>query len=81
MKNLFIRLSLVVALLSAGLAAFAQTTVKGTVKDAAGNGVVGASVFVQGTHNGAICDLDGSYTLSNVKVGDKIEFSCIGYAS
>ena len=81
MKNLFIRLSLVVALLSAGLAAFAQTTVKGTVKDAAGNGVVGASVFVQGTHNGAICDLDGSYTLTNVKVGDKIEFSCIGYAS
>ena len=51
------------------------------MKDAAGNGVVGASVFVQGTHNGTIADMDGSYTLTNAKVGDKIEFSCIGYAS
>ena len=81
MKNLFIRLSLVVALLATGLLSYAQTTVKGTVKDAAGNGVVGASVFVQGTHNGTIADMDGSYTLTNAKVGDKIEFSCIGYAS
>ena len=81
MKNLFIRLSLVAALLATGLMSYAQTTVKGTVKDAAGNGVVGASVFVQGTHNGTVADLDGSYTLTNAKVGDKIEFSCIGYAS
>ena len=81
MKNLLIRVSMVVALLAAGLTAFAQTTVRGTVKDAAGNGVVGASVFVQGTHNGTIAELDGSYVLSNAKVGDKIEFSCIGYAS
>ena len=81
MKNLFFRLSLVIALLATGLMSYAQTTVKGTVKDAAGNGVVGASVFVQGTHNGTIADMDGSYTLTNAKVGDKIEFSCIGYAS
>ena len=80
MKNLLIRLSLVFALLAAGLTAFAQSTVRGTVKDAAGNGVVGASVFVQGTQNGTIVDIDGSYVLSNAKVGDKIEFSCIGYA-
>ena len=81
MKNLFIRLSLVAALLATGLMSYAQTTVKGTVKDAAGNGVVGASVFVQGTHNGTVADMDGSYTLTNAKVGDKIEFSCIGYSS
>jgi len=81
MKNLLIRLSLVFALLAAGLTAFAQTTVRGTVKDATGNGVVGASVFVQGTQNGTIVSPDGSYVLSNVKVGDPIEFSCIGYAA
>ena len=81
MKNLFIRLSLVAALLATGLMSYAQTTVKGTVKDAAGNGVIGASVFVQGTHNGTVADLDGSYTLTNANVGDKIEFSCIGYSS
>ena len=81
MKNLFIRLSLVFALLAAGLTAYAQTTVRGTVKDAAGNGVVGASVFVQGTQNGAIVDMDGNYVLSNVKVGDVLVVSCIGYAT
>ena len=81
MKNLFIRLSLVLALLAAGLTAFAQSTVRGTVKDAAGNGVIGASVFVQGTQNGAIVDMDGSFALSGVKTGDVLVVSCIGYAT
>ena len=63
---------MIVALLAAGLTAYAQTTVRGTVKDAAGNGVIGASVFVQGTQNGTIVSPDGSYVLSNAKVGDKI---------
>ncbi len=80
MKNLFIRLSLVMALLATGLMSYAQTTVKGTVKDAAGNGVVGASVMVQGTQNGAIVNMDGSFSLSGVKTGDVLEVSCIGYA-
>ena len=81
MKNLFIRLSLVFALLAAGLTAYAQTTVRGTVKDAAGNGVIGASVFVQGTQNGAIVDMDGSFALPGVKSGDVLVVSCIGYVS
>ena len=81
MKNLFIRLSLVLALLAAGLTAFAQSTVRGTVKDAAGNGVIGASVFVQGTQNGAIVDMDGSFALPGVKSGDVLVVSCIGYAT
>ena len=80
MKNLFIRLSLVIALLGAGLFSYAQTTVRGTVKDAAGNGVIGASVLVQGTQNGAIVDMDGSFALPGVKAGDVLVISCIGYA-
>ena len=81
MKNLFIRIAMTVALLGFGFSAFAQTTVTGTVKDAAGQPVIGASAFVQGTHNGTIVDLDGSFSLSNARVGDVIEFSCIGYTS
>ena len=50
------------ALLAGGATAFAQTTVKGTVKDAAGEGIIGASVLVQGTHNGTIVNPDGTYT-------------------
>ena len=80
MKNLFTRVALTVCLMAAGLAAYAQSTVKGTVKDASGQPVVGASVLVQGTHNGTVVEFDGSYTLA-AKAGDKIEFSCIGYTS
>lgn len=81
MKNLFTRVALTVALLAAGVIAYAQNTVKGSVKDAAGEPVIGASVFVQGTHNGTVVNMDGTYALNNVKPGDKIEFSCIGYTS
>ena len=70
-----------VALLGFGFSAFAQSTVTGTVKDAAGEGIIGASAFVQGTHNGTVVDFDGSFSLPNAQPGDKIEFSCIGYTS
>ena len=69
-----------VAFLAMGLSAFAQNTVNGTVKDAAGEPIIGAAVQVQGTHNGAITAPDGSFVLSGVRQGDKLEVSCIGYA-
>lgn len=56
-------------------------TVKGLVKDAAGEAVVGASVAVKGTTNGAITSTDGEFTLKNVKQGDVIVVSFIGYVS
>ena len=68
------------ALAAMGFTAFAQSTVKGTVKDAAGEPIIGAAVQVAGTHNGAITDLDGSFSLPGVYQGDKLEVSCIGYA-
>ncbi len=59
--------------------AFAQSiTVKGIVKDETGLGVIGASVQVKGTTNGAITDLDGNFTLQANK-GDIIVISYIGY--
>ena len=81
MKSLFLRVTLTLALLAAGLTAFAQSTVKGTVKDAAGEAVIGAAVQVAGTANGAITDVDGSFTLPGVRQGDVLEISCIGYAT
>jgi TonB-linked SusC/RagA family outer membrane protein len=80
MKNLFLRVTMTLALLAGCMSAFAQSTVKGTVKDAAGEAIIGAAVQVAGTHNGAITDLDGSFTLPGVHQGDKLEVSCIGYA-
>ncbi len=80
MKNLFLRVAMTLAFVAMGFTAYAQSTVKGTVKDAAGEPIIGAAVQVAGTHNGAITDLDGSFSLPGVYQGDKLEVSCIGYA-
>lgn len=80
MKKLLISVSMTFALLLAATTAWAQQTVTGTVKDASGEGIIGAFVFVQGNQNiGTSADADGSFTLRGVKAGDKLEFSCIGY--
>ena len=80
MKNLFLRVAMTLAFVAMGFTAFAQSTVKGTVKDVAGEAIIGAAVQVAGTHNGAVTDIDGSFTLPGVYQGDKLEVSCIGYA-
>ncbi len=54
-------------------------TVKGVVKDATGEPVIGASVLVKGTPNGTITDVDGNFSLSNVKKGDVLQISFVGY--
>ena len=41
-------------------------TVKGSVVDATGEPVIGASILVQGTTNGVITDIDGNFILTNV---------------
>lgn len=53
----------------------------GVVKDANGETVIGASVVVKGTSNGVITDIDGGFTLKNVKTGDVIQISFIGYVT
>ena len=53
----------------------------GVVKDNQGETVIGASVVVKGSTNGTITGLDGDFTLDNVKRGDVIQISYIGYVS
>ena len=52
-------------------------TVKGTVKDAENNPVIGATVVVKGTTIGTTTDIDGNYTI-NVSQGQVLEFSYVG---
>lgn len=54
-------------------------TVKGTVVDASGEAVIGASISVRGTTNGTITDIDGNFLLSNVPDGSVLLVSYIGY--
>ena len=62
-------------------AAQSGIAVAGTVTDASGQPVIGASVMVEGTTRGAVTDLDGNYSLSGLADTDVLEFSSIGYAS
>ena len=45
------------------LGAMAQSVVKGTVNDEAGEPVIGATVKVQGTQKGSITDFDGNFSV------------------
>ena len=61
------------------IGAFAQQiTVKGHVKDATGEPVIGANVLVKGTTNGMITDFDGNFTL-NAPKESIISISFVGY--
>ena len=49
--------------------AYAQNiTVKGNVKDATGEPVIGANVLEKGTTNGVITDLDGNFQFKHRRV-------------
>lgn len=53
--------------------------VRGIVKDAAGEPVIGANVLVKGSTNGTITDLDGRFSLSGVNSPATFVFTFIGY--
>ncbi|SHE39275.1 TonB-linked outer membrane protein, SusC/RagA family [Dysgonomonas macrotermitis] len=55
------------------------STVKGTVKDATGEPLIGVSVTVKGTTNGALTDIDGNYTLKVSEPNAVLVFSYIGF--
>ncbi|MDO5036150.1 MAG: SusC/RagA family TonB-linked outer membrane protein [Porphyromonas sp.] len=53
---------------------------KGTVTDAqTGETLVGVSILKVGTHEGVVTDLEGNYLFPNVEVGDKLQFSYVGF--
>ena len=58
--------------------AFAQIEVKGHVKDATGEPIIGATVRVEGTQTATITDFDGNFVLK-ANQGDDITVSYIGY--
>lgn len=58
-----------------------EVTVKGVVKNANGEAIIGASVIEKGNaKNGTVTDIDGNYTLK-VKRGATLTISYIGYIS
>ena len=79
MKHLTYRIALIFAIMALSCAnAFAQQ-VTGTVKDSAGEPVIGAAVVVEGTTNGTTVDLDGHFVLNAVPSDAVLVVSSIGY--
>ena len=74
LKKLFLSF----VLLSVSTIMYAQTEIKGTVVDAKGETVIGATVMEKGTSNGTITDFDGNFKLK-VEAGKTLVFSYIGY--
>ena len=54
---------------------------KGIIKDATGEPIIGAAVVVKGTTNGVVTDIDGNFELSDVKKGDVLQISYVGYVT
>ena len=57
---------------------YAQSEISGTVVDATGESVIGATVMEKGTSNGTITDFDGNFKIK-VKEGAILVVSYIGY--
>ncbi|WP_455591998.1 SusC/RagA family TonB-linked outer membrane protein [Bacteroides sp.] len=56
-----------------------RQTIKGVIKDATGEAIIGASVLEKGSAgNGTVTDLDGNFTLT-VPVGSELQVTYIGY--
>lgn len=58
----------------------AQKTIHGTVKDAAGESLIGVTVSVDGKA-GAVTDIDGNFSIPNVSEKSKLKVSYIGYVA
>jgi TonB-linked SusC/RagA family outer membrane protein len=68
------------ALLLVSTIMYAQSEISGTVVDASGESVIGATVMEKGTSNGTITDFDGNFKLK-VEEGKTLVISYIGYES
>ena len=56
-----------------------QNSCKGTVTDASGEPIIGATVRIEGKTGGTITDLDGNFVLGNVVKGTKLSITYVGY--
>lgn len=58
-----------------------QKSVSGVVKDYAGQPLIGATVLVKGTTRAVLTDVNGNYTITNIKPNEVLVFSFIGCIS
>jgi iron complex outermembrane recepter protein len=81
MKKNLLTLILSSILTLMGSAIWAQSSLKGTVKDEKGEGLPGVSVVISGTTKGTLTDDAGNYELALPKGNYLITYSFIGYSA
>ena len=64
----------------AGQLVFSQNTISGTVKDATGQPLPGATVIIENTSKGTTTDFDGNFSIEASK-GEVLAISFVGFAS
>jgi iron complex outermembrane receptor protein len=74
-------LLLTLALFVVTTAAAQNVTIRGSVRDASGQGLQGASVSIQGRQGGALADATGNYTLSVTPGNYTLVVSYVGFAT
>ena len=75
------RTLLFLCFLLAGIGINAQTTINGTVNDAAGDPVPGANIIIIGTTTGTVTDFDGNFVLATSQTPPfTLRISSIGYS-
>ncbi len=74
------KLLLIGILMLSSISMLAQQTLNGVVKDlATGDIIPGVNVVVKGSAKGTSSDFDGKFKLQNIKKGDIVLFSFVGY--
>ncbi|OIQ17627.1 MAG: SusC/RagA family TonB-linked outer membrane protein [Flavobacterium sp. MedPE-SWcel] len=80
MKTMYKKFLLLLLMLP--LSVLAQSTLTGVVSDTTtGQPIPSVNIIIEGTNRGTTTDIDGNYTLTDVKAGDQIVFSFIGFAN
>ena len=74
------RIILIGILILSSITMVAQQTLNGVVREATtGNSLPGVNVVVKGTSKGTSSDFDGKFQLNNIKTGDVLVFTFVGY--
>ena len=80
MKGIIKHLLAAAILLATAFQASAQSRVSGKVTDEGGSPLPGVAVMVEGTGTGTVTDEKGNYSISGLKAGATLVFSCLGMA-
>jgi len=78
-RGIWQRLFLLALMAVCSTVVMAQAKVSGTVVDAQGEPVIGASVIIKGTSTGTVTDFDGNFTIQSVPQNATLVISYVGY--